>query len=103
MPAYMVIDVTVLDPDAYREYTARVPAVVARYGGRYLVRTDDVIPLAGEWRPERLIVLEFPSMERMTEWNFSPEYLALAQIRARATRTRAIAVRGVEDAARRDA
>ena len=99
----MLIDVTVLDADAYREYTARVPTVVARYGGRYLVRTDDVVPLTGDWRPERLIVLEFPSIERMTEWNFSPEYLALAPIRARATRTRAIAVRGVEGADRPDA
>jgi uncharacterized protein (DUF1330 family) len=94
MPVYMVIEVQVLDAELYAEYAARVPAVVARYGGRYLVRGGEVIALTGDWRPERMIVLEFPSMERMTEWNFSPDYLELAPLRARSTRTRAVALHG---------
>lgn len=97
MPVYMVIEVTVVDATLYAEYVARVPAVVAKYGGRYIVRGGEVIPLTGDWRPERLVILEFPSMDRMTEWNFSPEYLELAQIRARAARTRAIAVAGADE------
>ena len=94
MPVYMVIEVEVLDPDVYAEYVARVPAVVEKYGGRYLVRGGEVVPLTGDWQPERMVILEFPSMERMTAWNFSPEYLELAQIRARSARTRAVALRG---------
>jgi uncharacterized protein (DUF1330 family) len=58
------------------------------------VRGGEVIPLTGDWRPERIVILGFPSIERMTEWNFSPEYLALAPLRARSTKTRAVAVRG---------
>jgi uncharacterized protein (DUF1330 family) len=94
MAAYMVIEIEVLEPATYAEYMARVPAVVEKYGGRYLVRGGEVIPLTGEWRPERVIILEFPSMEHMTAWNFSPEYLELAQIRARSANTRAIALHG---------
>jgi Domain of unknown function (DUF1330) len=54
-----------------------------------------VIPLTGDRRPERVVILEFPSIERMTEWSFSLEYLALALLRARSTKTRAIAVYGL--------
>jgi uncharacterized protein (DUF1330 family) len=95
MAVYMVIEVQVLDPALYAEYTARVPAVVAQYGGRYLVRGGDVVPLTGDWRPDRIVILEFAAMEQMTAWNFSPEYLALAPLRARSVTTRAIALHGV--------
>lgn len=49
-----------------------------------------MIPLAGDWHPERVVIVEFPSIERLTEWSFSAEYLALAPLRARSTRTRAV-------------
>jgi uncharacterized protein (DUF1330 family) len=97
VPVYMVIEVEVVDAATYAEYVARIPAVVEKYGGRYLVRGSEVVPLTGDWRPERLIILELPSMEQMTTWNFSPEYLELAPLRGRAARTRAIAVQGVAD------
>ena len=92
--AYMLVEIEVLDPVAYAEYVERVPATVARYGGRYVVRGGAPVPLTGDWRPERIILLEFPSAERMAEWNASPEYQALAPIRIRSTRTRAIALEG---------
>lgn len=95
MPVYMIIEIEVLDEGTYAEYVQKVPATVAEYGGRYLVRGGPVTPLTGDWRPERIIVLEFPSAQQMREWNSSPEYLELAPIRTKATRTRAIAVEGV--------
>lgn len=94
VPTYMIIEIEVVDRDAYADYMARIPEVVAKYGGRYLVRSEAVVPLTGNWQPERLIVLEFPSLDAMTRWSFSPEYLELAPIRLRSTRTRAIAVEG---------
>jgi uncharacterized protein (DUF1330 family) len=94
MPAYMIVEIEVVDRSAYADYMERIPEVVAKYGGRYLVRSEAVLPLVGGWRPERLIVLEFPTLDAMTRWNFSPEYRELAPIRERATRTRAIAVEG---------
>jgi uncharacterized protein (DUF1330 family) len=95
VPVYMLIEIAeVMDADTYGEYQKRVPATVEKYDGRYIVRGGPVVPLTGDWNPPRVIILEFPSMERMTEWNLSPEYLALAPLRARSTRTRAIALRG---------
>lgn len=95
MPVYMIVEIAVLDQTTYAEYVRKVPATVAKYGGRYLVRGGHVTPLTGDWSPERIIVLEFPTAERMRQWNSSPEYLELAPLRTRATRTRAIVVEGV--------
>ena len=94
MSAYMIIEVEVLDQETYGEYMERIPATVAQYGGRYVIRSSQVAPLTGDWHPERLIAVEFPSMEQMTRWNASPEYQALAPLRVQSTRTRAIAVEG---------
>jgi uncharacterized protein (DUF1330 family) len=99
MPVYMIIEIEVVDKEIYTEYMEKVPATVEKYGGRYIVRGGAVTPLTGGWRPERMIVLEFPSAEQMQRWNFSPEYLELAPLRIRSAKTRAIAVEGcsIED------
>ena len=94
MPYYMVLDVEVREPEAYAEYVRRVPETIAKYGGRYLVRGGAVERLSGGWQPERLVILEFPSRERMQEWNASPEYQVLATIRTGATVSRAVGVPG---------
>jgi uncharacterized protein (DUF1330 family) len=90
----MIIEIEIIDKDTYAEYMDKAPATVRKYGGRYVVRGGAVTPLTGDWRPERIIILEFPSAEQMQRWNLSPEYLELAPLRVRSTKTRAIAVEG---------
>lgn len=94
MSVYMIIEIEITDKNTYAEYVQKVPATVEEYGGRYIVRGGAVTPLTGDWRPERIIVLEFPSADEMQRWNSSPEYLELAPLRMRSTNTRAIAVEG---------
>ncbi|MFQ5478860.1 MAG: DUF1330 domain-containing protein [Candidatus Krumholzibacteriia bacterium] len=94
MPVYMIVEVTIHDPEVYSEYVARIPEAVKKYDGRYIVRGGPVTPLTGDWTPERIIVLEFPSAERMWAWNASPEYAELAPLRMHSTTTRAILVEG---------
>jgi uncharacterized protein (DUF1330 family) len=96
MPVYVIIDITVVDQGLYEEYVAQVPGVVEQYGGRYLVRGGEVVPLAGGWRPERIVVLEFESLDQAQEYLTSPEYLALAPLREKCTASRAIIVPGYE-------
>ena len=55
--------------------------MVEQYGGRYLVRSGEVVTLAGDWQPERIVVMEFESSEQAQEYLTSPEYLALAPLR----------------------
>lgn len=100
MPVYMIIEITVEDAQTYAEYVERVPATVEKYGGRYVVRGGAVTPLTGDWSPERIIILEFPTAEQMRRRNSSPEYLELAPLRMSSTKTRAIALEGYSPGAR---
>jgi uncharacterized protein (DUF1330 family) len=92
---YVIVEVEVTDPEPYARYRARVPATVERYEGRFLVRGGTVQTLEGAWQPQRIVVLEFPSVERAWEWYNSPEYQEILAIRERHARSRAIIVEGV--------
>lgn len=96
MSVYVIIDIAVVDQGLYEEYVARVPAVVEQYGGRYLVRGGEVVALAGDWQPERIVVLEFESSDQAQEYLTSPEYLALVPLRQKSITSRAIIVPGYE-------
>ena len=96
MAVYLIIDLTVIDQDVYEEYLERVPAVMEQYGGRYLVRTGEVATLAGDWQPERIVVVEFDSSDQVHEFYASPEFLELAPLRDQSTSSRIILVEGYE-------
>jgi uncharacterized protein (DUF1330 family) len=94
MPVYVIIDMAVIDQVLYEEYVEKVPAVVEQYGGSYLVRGGEVVALAGDWQPERIVVLEFESSDQAQEYLTSPEYLALVPLRQKSITSRAIIVEG---------
>ena len=81
MPAYVIASVTVKDPVRYEDYRRLVTPTLARYGGRFIVRGGTVEVLEGDWRPNRLVLLEFPSIDRAREWWSSPEYTEARLIR----------------------
>lgn len=95
MTALLVIDIEVTDPASYGRYIEQVPEVVFRHGGRYVARSDQVVPLSGGWEPDRVIIIEFPDMDHLVAFGSSPEYRALASLRESSTRTRSIAMPGV--------
>ena len=95
MAAYAVVNVRVTDPVRYEEYRSKVPATIASYGGRYLVRGGALEVLEGEWDPERLVVLEFESIGRLREWYDSPEYAPLKRLRQEAAATQLVVVEGL--------
>lgn len=93
MSVYMIIDSKVKDGDKYRQYIDQVSPIVIKYGGRYHVRGGKVISF-GAWKPERIIVIEFPSEEHIQKWLASPEYKAIATLREEGAETQAIIVNG---------
>ncbi len=95
MAVYVVVNVRVTDPDRYAKYRDQAPATIARYGGKYLARGGTLEVLEGEWGPQRLVVLEFESMERFNEWYNSPEYAPLKQLRSEAADTEFVVVEGL--------
>ena len=95
MPAYVIADVTVSDPPAMEEYRKQVPATLAKYGGRFLVRGGAHQTVEGDWKPVRLVVIEFPSLADAQRWYDSEEYRGPKALRMRAGRTNVLIVDGV--------
>jgi uncharacterized protein (DUF1330 family) len=87
MAGYILVNVEVLDPVGYQQYTAQVPDTVARFGGKFLIRAGANETLEGEWEPHRIVLLEFPSVEQARAWYDSPEYQAIIPLRQRYSRT----------------
>lgn len=92
--AYAIAEIDVTDMGAYREHIAAVSPIVARFGGKYLVRAGAIVPIEGEAPKGRYIVIEFPSMAVAKAFEASPEYLKIAPLRQRASRGRVFLVEG---------
>jgi uncharacterized protein (DUF1330 family) len=95
MPAYFIVDLEVTDPVGIEEYRKQVPATIAKYGGRYLVRGGKHETLEGDWHPRRVIVLEFPSVEQAKRWYDCEEYRGPKALRFKTARTNLVLVEGV--------
>ena len=94
MAAYVIGEIEVTDPALYEEYRKQVMAVVAKYGGKFIVRGGRVETLEGGWAPKRFVALAFPSMEQAQKWYRSPEYAPLIALRKKASRGKLILVEG---------
>ncbi len=95
MAAYVIADIEVTDSAGFAEYQQKVPATIAAYGGRYLVRGGSTEVLEGDWSPNRCVVLEFPDMAQLKTWYASPEYRPLIAIRERTTKSNLVIVQGM--------
>lgn len=96
MHAYVIVEITIHDQNLYEEYKKLTPAAISAYDGKFLIRGAKTEALEGEWNPQRIVVLEFPSVERAKEWWHSPEYSEARGIRQRAATTKMIVVEGME-------
>jgi uncharacterized protein (DUF1330 family) len=95
MKAYVLLDITVNDPELYERYKAGAGPALAAYGGRFLVRGGAAETVEGDWKPNRVVVLEFDSPEQARAWYGSPEYAEPLKLRHRAAESRMILVPGV--------
>lgn len=95
MKAYVIVEIEIHDQGLYEEYKKLTPAAIAAYDGKFLVRGAQTENLEGDWNPERIVVLEFPSVKRAKEWWQSQEYADAKSIRQRAAKTKMIVIEGV--------
>jgi len=95
MPAYVIIEIQVHDAAKFEEYKKKAPPSIAAYGGKYLVRGGAVETLDGTWAPERIVVLEFPTMARAREWYNCDMYADAIQLRHASATSQFILVEGL--------
>jgi uncharacterized protein (DUF1330 family) len=95
MPAYVIVETDIHDPEQYEQYKAASPAAVAGGGGRFVVRGGELAVLEGDWKPKRLVVLEFEDLDAVKRWYESPEYQEAKRLREGAASLRMVAVQGI--------
>ena len=99
MPAYVIVELTVLDPEAYERYKPLAEASVVGHGGCYRVRGGKTESVEGDPVAHRVVVLEFPDLDTARGWYHSPEYQEAKRIRvACANTTRFFFIEGYERA-----
>lgn len=92
MPAYLVADILeVTDPDTMAKYADATGPIVDQYGGRFVVAAPAEV-LEGDWKPGRIVILEFDDMAALKRWYGSPEYQDVLPLRLDASRGNVIAV-----------
>jgi uncharacterized protein (DUF1330 family) len=96
MPAYVVIETDINDPQQYERYKAASPDAVHSGGGSFLVRGGELAVLEGDWDPSRLVILEFPDLDAVKRWYDSPEYVEARKLREGAANLRMVAVQGLD-------
>lgn len=95
MPAYVIVEVEIQDDREYEVYKSLTPAAITAFDGKFIVRGGKSVSLEGNWNPERIVVLEFPTVQRANEWWNSELYSRAKVIRQRAAKTKMIIVEGV--------
>ena len=95
MPAYIIVDVKITNPQLYEEYKKLTPASIAAWQGKFIVRGGATETLEGDWQPGRFVMLEFPNAELARQWWNSTEYAPAKNIRQRAASTNMILAEGV--------
>jgi uncharacterized protein (DUF1330 family) len=98
MAAYLIANLRITDPERFGQYREQVSPMIARFGGRYLVRGGAVEVVEGDPSLNRLVILEFPSMERLREFYGSAEYAPLLALRGACTVSDVALVEGVAPA-----
>lgn len=95
MAAFFIVSVNIPNPgqrNAYDEYISRVKPIVENHGGQYLVRSEQVTHMMGAWPPDRVIVIRFETRRQLDTCFSSPEYRAIAPLRADTVTTSAVIV-----------
>ena len=95
MPAYVIVEIKVHNPEEYEEYKKLSLPSLAPFNGKFIARGGRVMTLEGDWHPERIVILEFPSGEKALDWWNSDIYSKAKAIRHRTASTKMIIVEGI--------
>ncbi len=96
MAGYVIVQVSINDPDKFAVYRDMVPPTLDKYGGRYLARGGDYENLEGDWDPQRLVIIEFDSVEMAKKWWESDDYAPAKQLRQESANSKLIIVEGLD-------
>ncbi|MDT4329111.1 DUF1330 domain-containing protein [Methylomonas sp. MV1] len=94
MNAYLILDLSINNFESFREYIEKIPLFIKKHGGRYIVQGVEPEVMEGDWCPERVVILEFPSKENAKEFLGDTEAQPLFSIRHKSTTSKLILAEG---------
>jgi uncharacterized protein (DUF1330 family) len=94
MNAYLVLDLSVNDFENFVEYIEKIPIFIQKHDGRYIVQGVEPEIMEGDWKPERVVILEFPSKQKAKDFLGDPDAQILFNIRHKSTTSKLILVEG---------
>jgi uncharacterized protein (DUF1330 family) len=94
MKAYLVLDLSVNDLAGFRKYIAEIPAFIARHSGKYIVRGVQPTTIEGDWKPEHMVIIEFPERSKAEAFLSDPEIQDLFKVRHDTTTSKLVLVEG---------
>ena len=94
MSAYLILDLALHDAQKFMGYVEKIPAFIEKHSGRYIVQGKEPTVIEGDWRPERIVVIKFPSRRHANEFLNDPDAQALFALRHDTTTSKLILVDG---------
>lgn len=94
MTAYLILDIAIHDFDSFREYINKIPEFIKKHSGRYVVQGEVPTVMEGDWKPERIVVIEFPSRVAANDFLKDPEAQTLFALRHKTTTSKLVLVDG---------
>ena len=92
MPVFFLAEIEVLDQEKYNAYIEKAPHIIRQYGGEYIFRSDHIVPVSGNWAPNRLILIRFNSKADIQRCFGSKEYLRIKHLREQSTKSRSVII-----------
>ncbi len=95
MSAYFIVNTKISDLSKrkqYDEYIVKVKPIAESFGGRYIVRSEQITALSDSWKPDRVIVIEFASKAQILAWLSSPQYKEVSSLRVNSVESEAIII-----------
>jgi uncharacterized protein (DUF1330 family) len=94
MKAYLVLDLAINDFAGFREYIAAIPTHIARHGGQYIVQGVTPTCIEGNWKPQRMVIIEFPERSNAEAFLGDPIIQDLFRVRHETTTSKLVLVDG---------
>ncbi|WP_395546533.1 MULTISPECIES: DUF1330 domain-containing protein [unclassified Lacrimispora] len=95
MSVYFIVNTKISDLSKrkqYDEYIVKVKPIAESFGGRYIVRSEQITALSDSWKPDRVIVIEFASKTQILAWLSSPQYKEVSSLRVNSVESEAIII-----------
>jgi uncharacterized protein (DUF1330 family) len=94
MAGYVIVQAEIIDSDKFIRYITESPATISKYGGKYLARAGKILQFEGVKDNKRIVIIEFPSLDKAEEWYHSEDYQKVKKLREGAAKGSLIAIEG---------